>query len=176
MSTTITVVGTIATDPRTTTSPGRTTFCTFRLASTERKFDRERNQWMDGDTNWFTINAFRSLAAHAGTSFAKGERIVVHGKLRVRKWESEDKSGTAVEIEADSLGHDLRWGVTAFTKQTGGEPEALGSQATFGEPNDDAPPEGWASGAPGTETSESPGIANDVEAPPVSESPFPSAA
>ncbi|KTR86613.1 single-stranded DNA-binding protein [Leucobacter chromiiresistens] len=123
MSTTVTVIGTIATDPRTISAPGKATFCTLRLASTDRRFDREQNQWVDGETNWFTVNAFRSLASHAGASFQKGQRVVVHGRLRVRRWETDEKSGTSVEIEADAIGHDLRWGVTAFSKRTPAEPE-----------------------------------------------------
>ncbi|MEJ6489341.1 single-stranded DNA-binding protein [Leucobacter sp. USCH14] len=165
MSIILTVVGTIATDPRTITSPGKATFCTFRLASTERKFNPEQKQWIDGETNWVTINAFRSLAAHAGASFAKGERVIVHGRLRVRKWETEEKSGTAVEIEADALGHDLRWGVSSFTKRTASAPEAVGSQETFGEPADDALPHGWAGAAAAAETQQSPDTESDAGAP-----------
>ena len=172
MSTIVTVVGTIATDPRTTTSPGKATFCTFRLASTERKFSRDRNQWVDGETNWFTINAFRNLAANAGASFAKGERVFVHGRLRVRKWESEERFGTAVEIEADALGHDLRWGVSSFTKQTASEPEAAGSQETFAEPTDGALPDGWSGSATDPETQQSPDTEPDAGAPEADRSPL----
>lgn len=176
MSTTVTVVGTIATDPRTTTSPGRATFCSFRLASTDRKFDREQQGWVDGETNWFTINAFRSLAKHAGASFMKGERVVVHGRLRIRNWESDEKAGTSVEIEADAMGHDLRWGVTAFTKETSAEAESSVNQQPFAEPSDDALPQGWPGVAPDAETGGSLDSANDIEAPASASALLPSAA
>lgn len=71
---------------------------------------------MDGDTNWYTVSAFRSLAEHSAESVNKGERIVVTGKLRIRDWENTDRSGTTVEIEADSLGHDLTWGTSSYTR------------------------------------------------------------
>ena len=143
MSTTVCVVGTIATDPRTITSAGRATFSTFRLASTERRYDRDRAQWLDGDTNWFTINSFRGLAEHAGESFMKGDRVIVHGRLRIRAWENEGKSGTAVEIEADSFGHDLRWGTSSFTKDASraAEPVDAGSVDTESAGSEPSEPE-----------------------------------
>lgn len=117
MSTPVSVVGTIATAPRLMKSAAKVAFCTFRIASNERRYDREKNQWVDGDTNWFTVNAFRSLAEHADHSFSKGDRVIISGRLRIRQWSTDGKSGTAVEIEADALGHDLRWGVSRFEKQ-----------------------------------------------------------
>lgn len=172
MSTTVTVIGTIATDPRTTSAPGKATFCTFRLASTDRRFDREQNLWVDGETNWFTVNAFRSLAAHAGASFTKGQRVVVHGRLRVRRWETEEKSGTSVEIEADAIGHDLRWGVTAFSRRTPAEPEisdspepeTVDSSGGFAAADSGATPQGWPGAAAETGAPQSPGTESDAGA------------
>lgn len=110
-------VGTIATAPKLKTAENRAAFCTFRVACNDRRFDREQGRWVDGDTNWLTINAFRGLALHAEESFRVGDRVIVHGRLRVRQWESSDKSGVSVEVDADALGHDLRWGVSTFTKR-----------------------------------------------------------
>ncbi|RZT61156.1 single-stranded DNA-binding protein [Leucobacter luti] len=114
MSITVSVVGTIGTIPRLTRTTGQVSICTFRLAQTARRFDRERGQWVDGETSWYTVNSFRGLADHASLSLARGDRVVVSGKLRVRAWQREDRSGTTAEIEADGLGHDLRWGTTRF--------------------------------------------------------------
>lgn len=119
MSIHFSAVGTIATAPKLSTSEHRAAFCTFRIACNDRRYDREQGKWIDGDTNWLTINAFRSLALHAAESFAKGDRVIVHGRLRVKQWESGEKSGVAVEVDADALGHDLRWGVSQFTKRAG---------------------------------------------------------
>ncbi len=73
-------------------------------------------EWKDGDTNWFTITAFKNLAINTANSLSKGERIVVTGTLRVRDWDNGERSGTSVEIEADSIGHDLAWGTATFTR------------------------------------------------------------
>lgn len=128
MSNHITVIGTVATAPQEIGVGTPTSFCTFRLACNERRFDRERNEWVDGPTNWVTINAFRSLGAHAKDSFAVGDRIIANGRLRVRRWEREEKSGTSVEVEADALGHDLRWGISKFQKQSN-SPKSSGGDA-----------------------------------------------
>jgi single-strand DNA-binding protein len=71
---------------------------------------------VDADTNWYTVTTFRQLATNVVGSVAKGQRVVVTGRLRVREWATEDKHGTNVEIDADALGHDLSWGTAAFTR------------------------------------------------------------
>src|SRR5690606_3925213 len=93
--------------------------CSFRLASDERRYDRERKEWVEGNTNWFGIVCFRSLAGHAHESFRKADRVIVTGRLKIRKWEKDEKRGTSVEIEAEAIGHDVRWGVTRFEKRLG---------------------------------------------------------
>ncbi|WP_336659226.1 single-stranded DNA-binding protein [Leucobacter sp. USHLN153] len=149
MSQPLCVVGTVATVPKLIAPPGRAAFCSFRLASTERRFDTERKQWVDGETNWFTVNTFRTMAEHAAESFAKGDRVVVNGRLRVRHWEKDDKSGTSVDIEADAVGHDLRWGVTRFTRRPAAS-QAPGGTASEGSPSSDAS-SGGAGAADGAE-------------------------
>ena len=138
MPTPICVVGTIATEPRYSRTGNRAAYCSFRIASHDRRFDREQGQWIDGEVNWMTISAFRGLAEHANASFAKGDRIIVSGRLRIRKWETEERSGTAVEVEAEALGHDLRWGVSRFTKRTP-RPAPVELQPGGDAPRPDAP-------------------------------------
>jgi single-strand DNA-binding protein len=116
MSETITVVGLVATTPRHLVTQDGLPITSFRLASSHRKFDKTENKWIDGDTNWFTVTAFRQLAINSAGSIAKGDRILVSGKLRVRDWDNGERAGTSVEIEADSLGHDLCWGSSVFTR------------------------------------------------------------
>ncbi|WP_024355712.1 single-stranded DNA-binding protein [Leucobacter chironomi] len=155
MSTHLSVVGTVATAPRLITTAAGITFCTFRIASNERRFDREQNQWVDGETNWFTVNAFRTLAENADRSFRKGDRVLVNGRLRVRSWNSDQKSGTSVEIEAEALGHDLRWGTSRFEKQHRPvEPPAAAQLAAsngFGDPPHLAEHEAGEHDEPGSE-------------------------
>lgn len=121
MSTPISVVGTIATVPKLIRTGAGVPLCSFRLASSERRYDRERGDWVEGATNWYSITAFRSLAEHSHYSFQKGDRVFVSGRLRVRNWENKERSGTSVEIEADALGHELRWGTSRFARQTSGQ-------------------------------------------------------
>ncbi len=116
MSESITVAGLVATTPRHLITQDGLPITSFRLASSHRKFDRDQNKWVDGETNWFTITVFRQLAINASTSIAKGERVLASGKLRIRDWDNGERAGTSVEIEADHLGHDLFWGESAFKR------------------------------------------------------------
>jgi single-strand DNA-binding protein len=86
------------------------------LAASKRRYDRTKKTWVDGETNWFTITSFRQLAINSASSISKGDRIVATGRLKVRDWDNGERTGTSVEIEADSLGPDLSWGTTEFTR------------------------------------------------------------
>ena len=132
MSDTITITGLVATTPRHVTTTEGLNITSFRLASTQRRFDRSQERWIDGDTNWYTITTFRQLALNAVTSVNKGQRVVVTGRLRIREWENGEKSGTTIDIEADALGHDLSWGSAVFTR-------TVVATATSAASDDDAP-------------------------------------
>ena len=116
MSESFTVAGLVATTPRHLVTQEGLPITSFRLAASKRRFDRTKKTWVDGETNWFTITAFRQLAINSASSISKGERVVVSGRLKVRDWDNGERSGTSVEIEADSLGHDLVWGTAAFSR------------------------------------------------------------
>jgi len=116
MSELITVSGLVATTPRHLITADGLPITSFRLACSTRKFDRSLMKWVDGETNWFTITAFKQLAINTSSAISKGDRIVVSGKLRVRDWDNGERSGTSVEIEAEILGHDLNWGTSVFTR------------------------------------------------------------
>ena len=116
MSESFTVSGLVATTPRHLVTQEGLPITSFRLASSKRRFDRTKKIWVDGETNWFTINSFRQLAINCASSVSKGDRIVVSGRLKVRDWDNGERSGTSVEIEADCLGHDLVWGTTEFSR------------------------------------------------------------
>ncbi|MBX3312359.1 MAG: single-stranded DNA-binding protein [Microbacteriaceae bacterium] len=117
MSDLITVTGVVATEPRSITTSEGVSITSFRLASQDRKIDRATGKWTDGDTNWYTVTSFRNLAKNVASSVKKGERVIVAGKLRIREWDSGEKQGTNVEIEAAKMGHDLNWGVASFEKK-----------------------------------------------------------
>lgn len=114
--TTITITGLTATDPRHLITSDGVAISSFRFASTDRRYNRATDKWEDGDTTWFTVSAFRGLAENVRASVKKGERLIITGRLRIRDWETDDRKGTDVEIEADAIGHDLTWGTTQFTR------------------------------------------------------------
>ncbi|WOF24555.1 single-stranded DNA-binding protein [Microbacterium betulae] len=117
----ITVVGNIANDPTPTTLPNGTAVLRFRLASNRRRFDREKEQWVEEAPNWYSVAAFRSLATNGAASLSKGQRVVVSGRLRVRPWQSDSGArGTEVEIAADALGIDLLFGTTTYSRTAAG--------------------------------------------------------
>lgn len=118
MTDTLTLTGLVATPPKHITTASGLAITSFRLASNQRRFDRTKGEWIDLETNWYTVTTFRQLARNVVLSVQKGQRVVVTGRLRVREWTNEEKEtkGTNVELDADALGHDLSWGTAAFTR------------------------------------------------------------
>jgi single-strand DNA-binding protein len=116
MTDTITLTGLVATVPYVVNQHDKVPFVSFRLASNQRYYDRRTSQWVAGDTNWYTVTAFRSLAVNVAASVAKGDRVLVTGRLKIRRWEAGEKNGIAVDVEADSVGHDLLWGTARYSK------------------------------------------------------------
>jgi single-strand DNA-binding protein len=172
MTDTITVTGNIATPPEYRRTPSGVAITTFRVASGQRRYDNATSSWTDSGTNWYTVSTYRRLAEHAMASLHKGERVILTGRLRLREWETGAKKGIAVEIDADSIGHDLLFGTSRFAKDAaaaaGASPEA---DASWG---DSASSSSWAvpgAGEPeqvlvGAETqSEAAGVNGDGETP-----------
>lgn len=112
----LTVSGRVVADPEHRTTRAGMQFTTFRVASTVRRRNKE-GVYVDVSTSFYNVAAFRSLGMHAHASLHKGEPVVVHGRLTVNSWQRADESwGSSAEIEAISLGHDLTYGTTAYTK------------------------------------------------------------
>ncbi|MHA7140837.1 single-stranded DNA-binding protein [Arthrobacter sp. Sr33] len=135
MSDNITVRGYVATDVKSGVAVSGLAYASFRMCSTERRFDRNTSSWADGQTNWYAVSMFRQLATNAGVSIKKGDKVVVSGRLRIRPWIREDgRTGTSVDIDAETVGHDLMWGTAHFHRtsadRTGGE------TSTAGDPSD----------------------------------------
>ena len=116
MSESFTVSGLVATTPRHLVTQEGLPITSFRLASSKRRFDKTKKIWVEGETNWFTITSFRQLAINSAASISKGDRILVAGRLKVRDWDNGERSGTSVEVDAESLGHDLVWGTAEFSR------------------------------------------------------------
>jgi single-strand DNA-binding protein len=103
---------------------------TFRVASTPRRYQRRTDTWEDGDTQWYAVNAWRSLAENCDRSLRRGDPVVVHGKLSAHTW--TNKAGlevTTFEVEAAFVGHDLNRGTSTFERRkSGASPASAPSQ------------------------------------------------
>jgi single-strand DNA-binding protein len=117
----------------------------FRLAATARYLDREKNEWTDGHTNFFTVWANRSLATNVGASLSVGDPVIVQGRLKVRSETREGQSWTSADIDAVAVGHDLSRGTSAFRRPSKeGEPVAVEGRP---EPNWETDPQSRAGSA-----------------------------
>ncbi|NUS27020.1 MAG: single-stranded DNA-binding protein [Streptomyces sp.] len=94
----------------------------FRLAVTQRYWDREKSTWTDGHTNFFTVWANRQLATNAAASLNVGDPVVVQGRLKVRSDVREGQNWTSADIDAVAIGHDLARGTAMFRRAQ--KPEA----------------------------------------------------
>jgi single-strand DNA-binding protein len=113
----ITVVGNLTDDPELTFTPSGAAVANFTVASTPRTFDRQTNEWKDGDALFLRCAAWRQLAENVAESLQKGQRVVVTGALRVRQFERQDGSkGTSVELNVDEVGPSLRYATAKVTK------------------------------------------------------------
>lgn len=158
MNDTITIVGTVGTDPEKKVRNG-VPITSFRVASKERRFDRATGAWVDGETNWYTCSAYRRLAEHAFESIHRRERVVLTGRLRVRNWDTGEKRGTSVDIDIDAIGHDLLFGTSTFRA----DEAAAGSARADGWASAEGDGDHW--GAPGVGSEGGSGQAAPPDAP-----------
>ena len=90
----------------------------LRVAATPRKYVRSTDEWVDGETTWYAVSAWRHLGEHCAHSLRRGDPVVVHGRLTTRTY--INKAGVEVaafEIDALLVGHDLTRGTTSFTRR-----------------------------------------------------------
>ena len=119
----VALTGYVATQPVTKTVKSGAMNLSMRVAWTPRRQDRVSGEWVDGNTSYVTVICWRKLATNAGICVRKGDPVIVKGRLSIRTY--EDKQGAqriAVEVEANSVGHDLCRGVAQFQRirpQTG---------------------------------------------------------
>lgn len=152
MTDNITVRGFVASEIRSSTTPGGVATASFRFGSTNRRYDRASSTWIDGNTNWFTVQGYRQLAGNMGCSIKKGQRVIVVGRLKMRSWEKDGRVYHAAEIDAESVGHDLMWGSANFTRTAGNSAQPGTGQGLQG-----SSPGTQDHGAPGMEDPEGTG-------------------
>jgi single-strand DNA-binding protein len=118
----ITIVGNLTADPELRFTPSGAAVANFTVASTPRTFDRQANEWKDGDTLFMRCSIWREAAENVAESLHRGARVVVTGRLVQRSWESpEGEKRTVVEMQADEVGPSLKYATAQVTKaQRGG--------------------------------------------------------
>ncbi|MCU1437523.1 MAG: Single-stranded DNA-binding protein 1 [Naasia sp.] len=126
MSTTelsVTTVGVVGTEPNHIRTAEGADIASFRMAVTERRYDRKQEKYIDGETSWVTVKAWNRLAANVADSVHKRDRVIVRGRLVVKDWQDDKgRSGTTAELTAEALGHDLLWGTSVYTPKSAGTP------------------------------------------------------
>jgi len=114
----ITLRGFVTAEPRfRQTTQTATPVTEIRVGSTPRRLNRETGEWQDQPTSYYTVKCWRRLAINASSSLHKGDMVVVRGRFYMREWtDNEQRPRTALEIEADSVGHDLAYGWSHFLR------------------------------------------------------------
>jgi single-strand DNA-binding protein len=129
--TTITVIGNLTNDPELRFTPSGSAVANFTIASTPRTFDRQSNEWKDGETLFLRASVWREAAENVAESLTKGMRVIVSGRLKSRSYETkEGEKRTVIELEVDEIGPSLRYANAKVnrTQRSGG----LGGQGGFG--------------------------------------------
>ncbi len=130
----ITVVGNLTADPELRFTPSGAAVANFTVASTPRTFDRQSNEWRDGEAMFLNCSVWRQAAENAAESLQRGMRVVVSGRLKARSYETrEGEKRTVFEIDVDEVGPSLRYATAKVTKTTrqGGN-QAGGQGGGFG--------------------------------------------
>jgi single-strand DNA-binding protein len=145
--TVITVVGNLVDDPELRFTPSGAAVANFRIASTPRTFDRQTNEWKDGEALFLSCSVWRQAAENVAESLQRGMRVVVQGRLKSRQYETrEGEKRTVFEIDVDEVGPSLKYATAKVTKTTrsggggGYQGGAQGGQQQAGDP--------WATPAP----------------------------
>lgn len=134
----ITIVGNLVADPELRFIPNGAAVANFRVATTPRVYNRDTQQWENGDAVFLTCNAWRDMAENIAETLTKGMRVIVTGKLRQRSYQTkEGENRTVYEIEVDEAGPSLRYATAQVHRpdRQGGGQQGNGGQSTWGTPN-----------------------------------------
>ncbi|MGW2226820.1 single-stranded DNA-binding protein [Streptomyces formicae] len=127
--TVITIVGNLVDDVELRFTPSGAAVAKFRVASTPRRFNKQTNEWEDGDSLFLTCSVWRQAAENAAESLARGVRVIVQGRLKQRSY--EDREGikrTVYELDVDEVGPTLARATAKVTKNPPGGGQVSGSQ------------------------------------------------
>jgi single-strand DNA-binding protein len=126
--TVITVVGNLTADPELRYTQNGLAVANFTIASTPRTFDRQANEWKDGEALFLRASVWREFAEHVAGSLTKGSRVIAQGRLKQRSYETkEGEKRTSIELEIDEIGPSLRYATAQVTRAAssgggGGQP------------------------------------------------------
>ena len=113
---TITIVGNLTDDPELRFTPSGDAVANFTIASTPRRFDRQANEWTDGDTMYLDASAWRGMAENVAETLVRGARVIVTGSLKVSYWDDKDgNKRTRYELDVTEVGASLRF--DSYTRQ-----------------------------------------------------------
>ncbi|MEV0028962.1 single-stranded DNA-binding protein [Nocardia sp. NPDC050793] len=119
--TVITVIGNLTADPELRFTPAGQAVANFTVASTPRVFDRNTNEWKDGEALFLRCNIWREAAENVAESLTRGARVIVSGRLKQRSYETrEGEKRTVVELEVDEVGPSLRYATAKVNKASRG--------------------------------------------------------
>ena len=152
--TTITIVGNLTADPELRFTPSGAAVANFTVASTPRTFDRQSNEWKDGETLFMRCSIWRDAAENIAESLHRGTRVIATGRLKSRSYDTkEGEKRTVIELDVDEVGPSLRYASAKVTKaerggsapapQQGGQGNWGGQQAA---PQQPAAPQGGQQG------------------------------
>jgi single-strand DNA-binding protein len=131
----ITVVGNLTADPELRFTPSGAAVANFTVASTPRIFDRQSNEWKDGDALFMRCSIWREAAENVAESLTRGSRVIAQGRLKQRSYETrEGEKRTVVELEVDEIGPSLRYATAKVNKasRSGGGGGGFGSSGGGG--------------------------------------------
>jgi single-strand DNA-binding protein len=119
--TVITIIGNLTNDPELRFTPSGAAVANFTVASTPRTFDRQSNEWKDGETLFMRCSVWRDAAENVAESLQRGTRVLVSGRLRSRSYETkEGEKRTVVEMDVDEVGPSLRYATAKVAKTSRG--------------------------------------------------------
>ena len=117
----ITVVGNLTADPELRYTQNGLAVANFTIASTPRTFDRQSNEWKDGEALFLRASVWRDFAEHVAGSLTKGSRVIATGRLKQRSYQDrEGQNRTSIELEVDEIGPSLRYATAQVTRAAGG--------------------------------------------------------
>ncbi len=149
--TVITIVGNVTGDPELRFTPSGAAVANFTVASTPRAFDRQSNEWKDGETLFMRCSVWRDAAENVAESLQRGTRVIVTGRLKSRSYETkEGEKRTVIEMEVDEVGPSLRYASAKVTKtQRGSGGGGFGSSGSGQQGGYAADTDPWATGPSG---------------------------